>query len=99
MIRLKIESSLNENKVVTFNGETFPKYGWAVVLAGGPGSGKGFSKEAICIDAKSFDVDELKKRYIKATQRDTSIAKNSPKSDWNLKNSDGVSTLHGLVFA
>ena len=89
---------IDESTVVTFDGKTYPKYGWAVVLAGGPGSGKGFSKGSICIDAKSFDVDELKKQYRKASARpETTIYKNAPKHDWDMKNSDDVSTLHNIV--
>ena len=89
---------IDESTVVTFDGKTYPKYGWAVILAGGPGSGKGFSKGSICIDAKSFDVDELKKQYQKASARpNTSIYKNAPKHDWDMKNSDDVSTLHNIV--
>lgn len=83
---IETESILDEGTVVTFDGQTFPKYGWAIVLAGGPGSGKGFSKNAICIDAKSFDVDELKKRFVMASKRpNTSIYNKSPKHDWDLK--------------
>lgn len=58
---------LDEASSVTFGGKAFPREGWCVVLAGGPGSGKGFlQNHAILIDAKVHDVDELKKWYIKA---------------------------------
>ena len=37
---------LNE-KLITFGGKAYPKFGNAVLLAGGAGSGKGFVKETI----------------------------------------------------
>lgn len=58
---------LDEASSVTFGNRAYPKEGWCVVLAGGPGSGKGFlQKHAILLDGKVHDVDELKKWYVKA---------------------------------
>jgi predicted kinase len=51
---------LNEDKVVKFGGKTYPKDGWCMILAGGPGSGKSTArKNLIPIEGKIFDADEL----------------------------------------
>ena len=55
---------LLEDKVVKFGDDTtvFPKFGWACVLAGGAGSGKGYNfSRYIPIQGKLVDVDNLKK--------------------------------------
>lgn len=57
---------LTESKVVTFDGESSPKFGWAVVMAGGAGSGKGYViNNRILLPNKTIDVDEMKKQYLK----------------------------------
>lgn len=35
--------TINEAKVVTFDGKVNPNFGHAVIMAGGAGSGKGFA--------------------------------------------------------
>lgn len=63
---LVIKNELMESKVVTFEGESAPKFGWAVVMAGGAGSGKGYVIDnRILLPNKTIDVDELKKQYLK----------------------------------
>lgn len=52
------ESTLLEDKVVKFGGQTYPKFGWCVILCGGPGSGK--SSTDVPINAKTYNVDDLK---------------------------------------
>jgi hypothetical protein len=53
--------ALDEAKAVTFGNKTYPKQGWAVVMAGGAGSGKGTTIEKqILINAKILDVDAMK---------------------------------------
>ena len=39
------ESVLTEDKQVKFGGEVSPKYGWCVIYAGGPASGKSSSEK------------------------------------------------------
>jgi dephospho-CoA kinase len=61
---------LLENKVVTFNGKTYPKYGHAVTVTGGPGSGKTYmSNTSIPIDAKTMNIDDIKEIYVKLLKR------------------------------
>ena len=55
------EAILNEDKQVKFDGEVNPKYGWCVIYAGGPASGKSSSAEYnVPIVGKKIDVDEFK---------------------------------------
>ena len=60
------QEDLQESKIVTFEGNSAPKFGWAVVMAGGAGSGKGYViNNRILLPNKTIDVDELKKQYLK----------------------------------
>ena len=46
---------------VTFNKQAFPKNGWAILMAGIPGSGKSSAiKNYLLIDATVFDSDKIK---------------------------------------
>lgn len=57
---LSEQIELNE-KLITFGGKAYPKFGNIVILAGGAGSGKGFVLERLLgIEGKVFDVDALK---------------------------------------
>ena len=48
-------------KLITFGGKAYPKYGHIVLMAGGAGSGKGFIlSNLVGVEGKVFDVDELK---------------------------------------
>lgn len=52
---------LQEDKVVKFNGEMYPKFGWAVIFMGGGGSGKGSAfKKLIPVEGKYMNIDDLK---------------------------------------
>lgn len=60
----RIASELNENRVVTFNGKTYPLNGWCVFLGGGSGSGKGSALNMnVPIDGKVINVDKWQKIY------------------------------------
>lgn len=101
MLKLTFDNitNLNEGTVVTFGGESYPTNGWAVCLAGGPGSGKGFaSKKYFMLDFKSFDVDELKSKFNKAIKNPNSaFTKYTDRTDYDFSNPDDVSALHGIV--
>ena len=86
--------TIDEASVVTFGGKTFPKNGWCVILAGGPGSGKGYQQDnSIMIDAKVFDVDKLKSLYVKAAK----AGKINDKKDYDFRKQEDVSALHKIV--
>lgn len=100
MIKLYItEELLDEGSYIAFGGQANPPYGWSVCLAGGPGSGKGFvGQEYMLLDFKSFDVDELKKKFNKAIKNPNSkFKKYTDKDNYDFSNSEDVSTLHGIV--
>ena len=49
-------------KLITFGGKAYPKFGNIVIMAGGAGSGKGFVlNKLVGVEGKVFDVDELKR--------------------------------------
>ena len=55
------ETLLTEDKICKFGGEMFPKFGWCVIMLGGPGSGKSTAfNRRIAIDAKKYDPDSFK---------------------------------------
>ena len=55
---------IQENRVVTFNGTTYPNFGWTVILAGGASSGKGLVRRSLLpIDGKVVNVDDFKKHF------------------------------------
>jgi hypothetical protein len=47
-------------KLITFGGQAYPKFGNIIIMAGGAGSGKGFVLGTLVgAEGKVFDVDEL----------------------------------------
>lgn len=75
---------LNEANAVTFDGKAYPREGWALIMAGGAGSGKGFViGRMVLLDAKVVDVDHMKKMY--------NIMKGGR---YDLRNPDDVASLH-----
>ena len=86
--------TIDEASVVTFDRKTFPKDGWCVILAGGPGSGKGYQQnQSIMIDAKVFDVDKLKSMYVKAAK----AGKINDTKEYDFKKPEDVAALHQIV--
>lgn len=87
---------INEDKMISFNGEISPKYGWCVIMGGGSGSGKGnVIKNVLGIKAKIFDVDAIKELYAKVVKDDRyELSKRAQKKDFDFKNPEDVSYLH-----
>ncbi len=55
-----------ENKVITFDNKTYPKFGWAVIMAGGAGSGKSYIlSHNLPIDGKIINKDDIGMLYYK----------------------------------
>jgi len=55
-----------DEALITVGKKPYPKFNNVVILAGGAGSGKGFvSSNLLAIDAKVFDVDEVKTMILK----------------------------------
>ena len=90
---------LNE-KLITFGGKAYPKFGNAVLLAGGAGSGKGFVKDNLMgIEGQVYDVDEVKQLALKSDMIKKMAMEATGKdiSKFNLKNPSDVSTLHTIL--
>ena len=82
-----------EKQSINF-GKSNPDYGQCIILAGGPGSGKGYVKNnRVLSNFKSIDVDDLKKKYIKMVEK----GKIKDDKTYNLKNPKDVSELHMKV--
>jgi hypothetical protein len=89
-------------KLITFGGQAYPKFGNIVIMAGGAGSGKGFVKDKLVgIEGKVFDVDELKTLAAK-----TPAIRKKVKDEFgvdlenlasNLKNPENVARLHEII--
>ena len=89
-------------KLITFGGKAYPKYGHIVLMAGGAGSGKGFIlSNLVGVEGKVFDVDELK-----ALASRTPTIKKRIKDELgvdmenlanNLKDPKNVEQLHDII--
>ena len=82
-----------EAQSITFDGKNSKTYGQCIILAGGPGSGKGFIQNKILSNFKVYDVDELKKQYLALVK----IGKIKDTNNYNLKNPEDVGKLHQIV--
>jgi hypothetical protein len=89
-------------KLITFGGQAYPKFGNVVIMAGGAGSGKGFVKDKLVgIEGFTFDVDALKTLAAK-TPAIRKRVKDELGVDLenlanNLKTPENVSKLHEIL--
>ena len=96
------EAELLVEKLITFGGSAYPRFGNVVIMAGGAGSGKGFVlKNLVGIEGKKFDVDELKTIAAKSA-----VINKRVKAEFDvdlkdlaskLKDPDNVSKLHEII--
>lgn len=87
-------------KLITFGGKAYPKFGNVVILAGGAGSGKGFTiSNLLGIEGKTIDVDALKVLAQKTPAIVQAIKDKFGKdiSQLDMKNSDNTFALHTLL--
>lgn len=94
------EEELILEKLITFGGRAYPKFGNVVIMAGGAGSGKGFVKDnLIGIEGVVFDVDELKRLSISSVgiRKKVKEELGIDLQTLNLKNSEHVGTLHDVI--
>jgi dephospho-CoA kinase len=91
--------NIDEAKAVTFGGKSYPKYGWSIIMAGGAGSGKGFTiGKQVLIDAKIVDVDKMKSMFAKASAKNQgNIAQKTGGKSYNFKNPNDVADLHAII--
>ena len=89
-------------KLITFGGQAYPKFGNIVVMAGGAGSGKGFIlSNLVGMEGKVFDVDQLKTLAAKTpaiqkrVQDELGIDILALSQD--LRNPENVGKLHDII--
>lgn len=97
----EFREQINE-KLMTFGGKAYPKFGQVVALAGGAGSGKGFIlKNLMGIEGKVLDVDAIKELsqqapgIIKKIKAEFGV--DISKEAFPMKNPENVSKLHVLL--
>ena len=99
---LEASADILLEKLITFGGQAYPKFGNIIIMAGGAGSGKGFVKDKLVgAEGKVFDVDELKTLASKAPRiikriKDE-LGTDLPKLASNLKDPENVGKLHGIM--
>ena len=89
-------------KLITFGGKAYPKFGNIVIMAGGAGSGKGFVlNKLVGVEGKVFDVDELKRLASKTPAIQRRVKKelgvDIEALGKDLKNPENVSKLHDII--
>jgi hypothetical protein len=83
---------LNEDKTVTFGGQVDPKYGWAVIMCGPPGSGKSSAaRNHLPIQGKIISSDYFREAYA-----DMINTKNKDRV-YDLKKSKDIMAIDSLV--
>lgn len=99
--KLLESEELLEDRMVKYNGELSPKFGWCVIYIGGPASGKGTATSYLSrLEGAYYNVDNLKeiKRMwdIKdpKTGRPHSDNFETPEEERDLGNDEFVSELH-----
>ena len=99
-----IEAQYEEllEKLITFGGKAYPKFGNVVIMAGGAGSGKGFVKDTLVgIEGYTFDVDDLKRLAVASPMIQKRVKKEMGKDikkiGSDLSNEDNVGKLHAIV--
>lgn len=99
--RVLAEAILNEVQI-QFNKNRDTQFGNVVILAGGAGSGKGFTlNNLIGIQGKVFDVDELKTQAMKSKKIVDQVNKeygiNIAYGEFDLRQAENVGALHAII--
>ena len=96
-----VEEVLEEDRMVKYNGELAPKFGWCVLYVGGPGSGKGSStKFKSRLEGDYFNIDNLKEIERMWEIKDSQTGKphkdnfKTPEYARKMSNPEFVSELH-----
>jgi predicted kinase len=89
-------------KLITFAGQAYPKFGHVIIMAGGAGSGKGFVKDNLVgAEGITFDVDVLKTMAAKtpaiAKRVKDELGVDLKDLANNLKDPENVSRLHEII--
>src|SRR5210317_967261 len=89
-------------KLITFGGQAYPKFGNIVIMAGGAGSSKGFVlSNLVGVEGKVLDVDALKTMAAKAPlirkKAKEELGKDLEYLSKNLGNPENTAALHGII--
>jgi len=89
-------------KLITFGGKAYPKFGNIVIMAGGAGSGKGFVlSNLVGVEGKVLDVDALKTMAAKAPlirkKAKEELGKDLEYLSKNLGNPENTAALHDII--
>ncbi len=89
-------------KLITFAGQAYPKFGQVVIMAGGAGSGKDFVlSNLVGVEGYTFDVDALKSLASKAPMIQQKVKSelgvDLTALSSNLKNPENVQKLHAIM--
>ena len=88
-----IFQQLYENKYVTPGNQADPKFGWCIIMAGGPGCGKGWCIDnKLLVQGKHFDVDKFKQQYVAIQNK---VRGEAEKLD--LKDPKTTQELHAII--
>lgn len=99
-LQVSDEQKQLEEALITFGGRAYPKFGQVVILAGGAGSGKGFTlSNLLGIEGQVMDVDALKTLVMRSNQLSAAIKKKTGHdvSSMDLRNPDNVAMMHHIV--
>ncbi|QDH49212.1 hypothetical protein PHYNN_26 [Pantoea phage Phynn] len=99
-LKLAEEQKQLDEALITFGGRAYPKFGQVVILAGGAGSGKGFTLgKLLGIEGQVMDVDALKGLVMKSNQLAVAIKKKTGHDvkTMDLRNPDNVAMMHHIV--
>lgn len=94
-----MENQLSE-KLITFGGKAYPKFGQVVILAGGAGSGKGFAlSNLLGIEGNVMDVDAVKKLAMNSEKLAKKIKDETGQDikKFDLRKPENVSKIHELL--
>lgn len=97
-----VEAETLLEKLITFGGQAYPKFGNVVIMAGGAGSGKGFVLgNLVGVEGKVLDVDALKTLASKtpaiAKRVKDELGVDLGQLAKSLKNPDNVGKLHDIM--
>lgn len=94
-----LKNNINE-KLITFGGRAYPKFGNVVILAGGTGSGKDFQlEELLGIEGRIFDVDHLKTLALSTPKilKEITERMDLTPEEIDLKNPEHVKMIHDII--
>lgn len=94
------EQMIISEKLMTFGGKAYPKFGNVVLVVGGAGSGKGFQLDKLVgIEGKVFDVDALKMLAIKSTVFAARVKEETGHDlkQFDMKVPENVSKIHDIL--